>query len=80
MERRINTVFRVQDVVQAAFGREYKVKPFGSTCYGADTVDSDVDLVIIVSAFVEYTCALSSEKVGSASSKRLCTSESKTGK
>ncbi|EKM53292.1 uncharacterized protein PHACADRAFT_185987 [Phanerochaete carnosa HHB-10118-sp] len=47
IERRVNTVSRVQDAVQDAFGREYKVKPFGSTCYGADTVDSDIDLVIM---------------------------------
>ncbi|GJE98215.1 PAP associated domain-containing protein [Phanerochaete sordida] len=47
VQDRAATVLQVQDAVQQEYGYGYKVRPFGSTCYGADTVESDIDLVIL---------------------------------
>ncbi|KZT70615.1 hypothetical protein DAEQUDRAFT_178145 [Daedalea quercina L-15889] len=44
---RADVVRRVNSVLQTSFGTRYKVEVFGSTCYGTDTLDSDLDLVLL---------------------------------
>lgn len=47
-------VRRVERAVQAAFGEEYCIRLFGSTCYGIDSVTSDLDMVLLVSVAGPY--------------------------
>ncbi|TDL20577.1 Nucleotidyltransferase [Rickenella mellea] len=46
LRARRKTINLVQDIVQQKWGRDFTVKVFGSTEYGADTPSSDLDLVI----------------------------------
>ncbi len=50
LQQRAQAVQRIEGAIQGCFGRKYRVKLFGSTCYGADSAASDLDLVIVVSA------------------------------
>ena len=61
IQERTTTVSEVQHAVQKEYGRGYKVKPFGSTCYGADSVNSDIDLVILV-RMMSYRAMLESHE------------------
>ncbi|KAL0958931.1 hypothetical protein HGRIS_014247 [Hohenbuehelia grisea] len=47
MKRRYDTLFRVQNAIKSAFGREYRVEIFGSALYGVTSAKSDLDMVII---------------------------------
>ncbi|KAI0360711.1 hypothetical protein OH77DRAFT_1418701 [Trametes cingulata] len=44
---RLRTVTRLRAVIWDAYGHEYTPRPFGSTCYGAGNLESDVDVTII---------------------------------
>ncbi|TFY57295.1 hypothetical protein EVJ58_g7113 [Rhodofomes roseus] len=44
---RADAVRRVNAVMQKSFGTRFEVTVFGSTLYGTDTADSDLDLVIL---------------------------------
>lgn len=46
---RRKTLEDVTMVVRKHFGPHFKVRAFGSTCYGAGRSDSDVDVCILVS-------------------------------
>ncbi|KAI0717417.1 hypothetical protein C8T65DRAFT_117027 [Cerioporus squamosus] len=43
---RTSTIDNLDVLLQEHFGRGYKVRPFGSTCYGAGRPESDLDLCI----------------------------------
>ncbi|KAI0371918.1 hypothetical protein BV20DRAFT_941111 [Pilatotrama ljubarskyi] len=45
-EARTRTLQKLRDVVQEHYGPQYSVHPFGSTCYGAGSWTSDVDVAI----------------------------------
>lgn len=49
--RRHRTITRVDECIRTRFGQEYRIFPFGSTCYGAAYEDGDLDLVILVRSF-----------------------------
>lgn len=42
-------ISRIQSLIQERYGKNYTVECFGSTQYGADSPDSDLDLVVVVS-------------------------------
>jgi predicted nucleotidyltransferase len=48
MQHRFDTIRKVEITVKKAFGEKYIIRVFGSTCYGADTEASDLDLVVMV--------------------------------
>lgn len=48
IENRLKVVAKVETAIKWHFGGAYLIRVFGSTCYGADTDDSDLDLVIMV--------------------------------
>ena len=45
---REDAVRRVNSTLQASFGKRYSVKLFGSTVYGTDHADSDLDMAFLV--------------------------------
>lgn len=47
-ERRQRTIARVESAIRSHFGQDFHIGAFGSTQYGVDGKDSDLDLVIIV--------------------------------
>lgn len=52
MERRKEreeTLKRLTLLIRSHYGDTYDARPFGSTCYGASSSTSDIDVVIIVS-------------------------------
>ena len=51
-QKRRETIQRINSLIRLHYGDKYKVVPFGSTCYGAGSRDSDIDLVILVGVFV----------------------------
>ena len=48
LAKRSHTIQKVDFCIKRRFGDKYSVKPLGSSCYGADTEDSDVDLMLMV--------------------------------
>lgn len=65
VKTRENLVNAVQSAIDAELGRQFKVKPFGSTIYGADTPDSDIDLVIFVRIALQFVSWILIESQGS---------------
>ena len=51
---RADVVQRVNSVLQASFGKRYSVALFGSTVYGTDRADSDLDMVLLVGQQVSF--------------------------
>jgi len=47
LKARADVIRRVNSIMQATFGRRFQVTAFGSTCYGTDSTDSDLDLVML---------------------------------
>ncbi|KAI0314420.1 hypothetical protein OF83DRAFT_1063840, partial [Amylostereum chailletii] len=45
--KRSQTIRRINDTIQRRYGNIYRVEVFGSTIYGVDHADSDLDLVIM---------------------------------
>ncbi|KAI8970565.1 hypothetical protein BD414DRAFT_540846 [Trametes punicea] len=45
-QRREQTLRKLTYLIKENFGDMYDVRPFGSTCYGASSRDSDIDVVI----------------------------------
>ena len=45
---RQQTLKHLEEVIRKHFGLQYEVRAFGSTCYGAGRLDSDVDVCILV--------------------------------
>ncbi|KIP11311.1 hypothetical protein PHLGIDRAFT_114709 [Phlebiopsis gigantea 11061_1 CR5-6] len=46
LKKRCYTIRKVDECVKQNYGAKYSVHPLGSSCYGADTKDSDVDLIL----------------------------------
>ena len=53
-QARLSTLRRVERTIQARFGEKYAIGLFGSTTYGTDSEDSDLDLVLFVSPYLRY--------------------------
>lgn len=47
VEQRSRTLSRIDGIIRSKFGHRYRVKMFGSILYGADTPESDLDLVVL---------------------------------
>ncbi|OBZ78182.1 Poly(A) RNA polymerase cid13 [Grifola frondosa] len=47
LDRRTQTLKRIQQAIHKAYGTKYDVQLFGSTCYGMDSAGSDLDIVIL---------------------------------
>jgi predicted nucleotidyltransferase len=73
MQHRFDTIRKVETTVKKAFGEKYIIRVFGSTCYGADTEASDLDLVVMVGKSLKLPFNLLDKHVGSIASFRLCT-------
>lgn len=48
IKMREDVVRRVNSTLQASFGKRYSVELFGSTVYGTDRADSDLDMALLV--------------------------------
>jgi hypothetical protein len=53
-ERRRRTIAKVEISIRSHFGQEFSVEAFGSTQYGVDGRNSDLDLVVIVGIFLMF--------------------------
>jgi hypothetical protein len=53
-EKRQRTIAEVERSIQSHFGQEFRVGAFGSTQYGVDGRNSDLDLVVIVGTFLMF--------------------------
>jgi hypothetical protein len=53
-ERRQRTIAKVEISIRSNFGQEFSVEAFGSTRYGVDGRNSDLDLVVIVGIFLMF--------------------------
>jgi DNA polymerase sigma len=53
-ERRQRTIAKVERSIQTHFGQEFRIGAFGSTQYGVDGLNSDLDLVVIVGFFLMF--------------------------
>jgi hypothetical protein len=53
-ERRQRTIAKVERSIQSHFGQEFRIGAFGSTQYGVDGRNSDLDLVVIVGIFLMF--------------------------
>ncbi len=51
-ERRQRTIAEVESSIRSHFGQEFRIGAFGSTQYGVDGRNSDLDLVVIVGFFI----------------------------
>ncbi|KAH9913222.1 uncharacterized protein B0H18DRAFT_1050100 [Fomitopsis serialis] len=47
LKARADVIRRINSIMQATFGRRFEVVVFGSTCYGTDSADSDLDLCML---------------------------------
>ena len=50
-EKRQRTIAKVESSIRSHFGQEFRIGAFGSTQYGVDGRNSDLDLVVIVGIF-----------------------------
>jgi DNA polymerase sigma len=50
-EKRQRTIAKVEGSIRSHFGQEFRIGAFGSTQYGVDGRNSDLDLVVIVGIF-----------------------------
>lgn len=55
---RQRTVRSIERVIQSRFGAKYRVACFGSTCYGVDNAQSDLDLVVVVRPYYISQCCV----------------------
>lgn len=53
-KKRALTLRRIGSLIKEKYHPKYTVKVFGSTCYNVDSVNSDIDLVIIVSGLDKH--------------------------
>jgi hypothetical protein len=53
-ERRQQTIAKVESSIRSYFGQEFRIGAFGSTQYGVDGQNSDLDLVVIVRIFLMF--------------------------
>jgi hypothetical protein len=53
-EKRQRTIARVEGSIRSHFGQKYRIGAFGSTQYGVDGRNSDLDLVVIVGFFLMF--------------------------
>lgn len=74
IEARSVVISRIQSLIQERYGKNYTVECFGSTQYGADSPDSDLDLVVVVSHVAHIMSnGLNNITSGSRKDERLCT-------
>lgn len=60
-DRRQRTIAKVESSIRNHFGQEFSIGAFGSTQYGVDGRNSDLDLVVIVRIFLFDFSSLGSE-------------------
>jgi hypothetical protein len=53
-DRRQRTIAKVESSIRSHFGQEFRIGAFGSTQYGVDGRNSDLDLVVIVGIFFMF--------------------------
>lgn len=53
VNQRVKTLGRVNAAIKSTYGQQYYVQCFGSTQYGTDSPNSDLDLVVIVSPHLQ---------------------------
>ena len=49
VERRLRTLWKITRLMREEFSPGLNARLFGSTCYGADSEDSELDVVVLVS-------------------------------
>lgn len=54
-EKRQRTIAKVENSIRNRFGQEFRIGTFGSTQYGVDGRNSDLDLVVIVGSFFDVS-------------------------
>ena len=52
--RRQRTIAKVERSIRGNFGQQFRIGAFGSTQYGVDGRNSDLDLVVIVRIFLMF--------------------------